>query len=308
MLLRAPLLFLAFVMLTEPATTPPTRVLRIAYGALVGFLFAPNMHIGSVYSTPELALLIGNIFVYVVSPKDKLILKLKQTVQSAEGVYDFLFHPDKRFFFKPGQYLEWTLPHAGGDSRGNRRYFTIASSPTESDLRIGVKFYAKPSSFKKNLGVMKSGDIIVASQLAGDFTMPKDPNKKLAFIAGGIGVTPFRSMIKYCADSGEKRDIVLLYSNRAIGDIAYTDVFNDARQRAGIRTVYTLTDKDNIPADWQGRRGAFDERMIAEEIPDFKERTFYLSGPHAMVKAFEDILLWMGVKRWHIKKDHFPGF
>lgn len=308
MLLRAPLLFLAFIMLTEPLTTPPTRFLRIAYGALVGLLFSPSIHIGSLYSTPELALLVGNIFTYMVSPKTKLLLQLKEIIHSADGVLDFVFQSEKRLAFRPGQYLEWTLPHTGGDARGNRRYFTIASSPTENDLRIGVKFYPHPSSFKKNLELMQTNDIIVGSQLSGDFTLPKNPNKKLAFIAGGIGVTPFRSMIKYCIDTGEKRDIVLLYSNRAVGDIAYTDVFNQASQQLGIKTVFTLTDNDNIPLDWQGRKGMFDERLIAEEIPDFKERTFYLSGPHAMVEGYQDVLLWMGVKQWRIKKDYFPGF
>ena len=90
-----PVMFFAFVMLTEPLTTPPTRLLRIIYGAIVGFLFLPSIHIGSVYLTPELALVLGNIFSYLVSPKEKLMLTLKQKKMVAEGVYDFIFSADK---------------------------------------------------------------------------------------------------------------------------------------------------------------------------------------------------------------------
>ena len=197
----SPILFLACVMLTEPTTTPPTRNLRILYGAFVGVLFNPLVHIGSVYSTPELALLVGNIFSYAVSPKNKFILELKEKIPIVADVYDFIFKSDKKFKFKPGQYMEWTLGHGHQDARGMRRYFTIASSPTEDNVRMGVKFYPNSSSFKKSLLFLNPGDKIVASQLAGDFVLPKDKNKKLVFIAGGIGITPFRSMIKYLLDT-----------------------------------------------------------------------------------------------------------
>ncbi len=93
-LTHSSIFFFAFVMLTEPATTPPTRKLRIAYGVLVGILFNPAVHIGSVYSTPELALVLGNIFSYIVSPKQKLVLQLKDKILSATDVYDFWFTSD----------------------------------------------------------------------------------------------------------------------------------------------------------------------------------------------------------------------
>ncbi|HUY69872.1 MAG TPA: RnfABCDGE type electron transport complex subunit D, partial [Candidatus Tyrphobacter sp.] len=144
-LFHSPWLFFAFVMLTEPLTTPPTKSLRVAYGALTGFLFAPAIHLGSVYSTPELALLSANVFSYLVSPKRKYLLRLKEKKMIADDVYDFVFEPDQKLKFKPGQYLEWTLGNVSLDSRGNRRYFTVASAPEESDVRLGVKFYPHPS-------------------------------------------------------------------------------------------------------------------------------------------------------------------
>lgn len=302
------LLFFVFIMFTEPLTTPPTNRLQIIYGAIVGLLFAPFIHIGSLYSTPELALLVGNIFSYLVSPKQKLILTLKERLLVAQDTYDFVFSSDLKMPFRPGQYLEWTLGHDEPDNRGNRRYFTIASSPTEDEIRMGVRCYPGASTFKNRLLAMKPGDTMTAGQLAGDFTLPQDATKKLVFIAGGIGITPFRSMIKYLIDKNEKRDLVLMYSNRTQEDIAYQDVFDAAEKRLGIRTIYALSELDRLPQNWSGQRGMITKEMIMNEIPDYKDRAFYISGPHGMVSAFERVLAEMGVPSSHIIVDFFPGF
>ncbi len=303
---NTPFFFFAFVMLTEPLTTPPTRRLRILYGALVGFLFVPTLHIGSLYSTPELALLAGNVFSYAVSPKRRLVLRLKEKIKLGPGVYEFVFVPDAKMKFTPGQYLEWTLGHEDSDRRGVRRYFTIASSPTEREFRLGVKFYEPGSTFKKALLGMRVGDTVFASQLAGDFTLPKDKKKKLVFIAGGIGITPFRSMVKYLLDKNEARSVVLLYSNNHAEEIAYGDIFDEAGRRVGMKTFYTLTGP--APESWAGERGYVNAAMIARCVPDYRERLFYISGPHAMVAATEAVLKRAGVDASQIKKDFFPGF
>lgn len=299
--------FFSFVMLTEPLTTPPTKQLQSLYGALVGILFVPQFHIGSFYTTPEIALVIGNIFSYLVSPKTKIIATIMEKKQIGSDIVDFLFSPGKQLAFAPGQYMEWTLQHPKTDSRGNRRYFTIASSPTESSLLLGIRFYQNGSSFKKALLSMPANSKIVGAQISGDFTLPKDKNKKLVFIAGGIGVTPFRSMMKYLVDKNEQRNIVMFYANKRYDEIVYVDVFNQAQRQLGIKMVYTLTDQASIPQNWKGRVGRIDAVMIQQEVPDFKERTFYLSGPHVMVVAYEETLRAMGVPEKQIKKDFFPG-
>lgn len=303
----SPVLFFAFIMLTEPLTSPTAKWSRVIYGAIVGMLFNPFVHIGTLYFTPEAALVIGNIFSYLISPKTKLVLKLKEKTEIAFNTYDFVFENNKSFFFKSGQYMEWTLPHHKVDNRGNRRYFTIASSPTEKDIHVGVKFYSQGSSFKKSLMLMQKGDIVSASQIAGDFILPKDVSKKLVFMAGGIGITPFRSMIKNILDKKESRDIVLLYSNNLVEDIAYKDVLKKAKD-FGINVQYVLTDVLHIPADWEGERGYIDMKMIKKIIPDYQKRTFYISGPNSMVSAEEKILYKLGLKSKQIKTDFFPGF
>lgn len=307
-LLYSPLLFFTFIMITEPLTTPPSRFLRILYGALVGFLFAPQVHIGTFYFTPELALLFGNVFSYLISPKNRLTLKLQKAVQITPDTAEFIFNTDYPMIFKPGQYLEWTLGHDKSDSRGNRRYFTIASSPTEKELRLGVKFYSKPSSFKKALANMNNGDKIIAAQLSGDFVLPRNKNKKLVFIAGGIGITPFRSIIKYLIDTKEKRDIVLIYSNKKEIDIVYKNIFDQAGRELGLKTIYTLTDLKSGEMGWTGKRGFIDSRMIKEEIKDWNERTYYISGPPSMVEGTEQTIKNLGLSSSHIKTDFFPGF
>lgn len=304
----SPMFFFAFIMLTEPLTTPPSKTLQSIYGAIVGVLFAPQFHLGRFYTTPEQALVIGNIFSYIVSPKYKIISTIQQKIQINPDTFDFLLDPQKKLAFSPGQYMEWTLPHKNPDSRGNRRYFTIASSPTEHPLRLGVKFYEKGSSYKKKLIDIDNQTPIVGAQLAGDFILPKNKQKKLVFIAGGIGITPFRSMIKYLADVKERRSIVLFYANKTAEEIVYSDVFTEAEQLLGIKTVYTLTDASKIPADWNGNVGRVDMKMILREVPDFMERIFYLSGPYSMVTACEEMLKRMGVHKKQIKIDFFPGF
>ena len=305
--LHSSLFFLAFAMLTEPYTLPPTRYLQVIYASIVGFLFVPDVQFSGYYFTPEVALLIGNIFAYIVSPKSKFILYLSQKIKIGSDSLDFVFKLPRKMNFIPGQYMEYTLEHNSPDSRGNRRYFTLANSPTEDTMRLGVKFYENGSTFKKAMLGMNTKNRIVGDQLSGEFTMPEDINTKLAFLAGGIGVTPFRSMIKYLSDINQKRDIVVFFANKHPEEIIYTDIFNEAYNKFGIKTVYTLTDTNTIPANWNRYTGRISPEMIQKECPDYIERVFYISGPHNMVEDSVYTLKQMGVDTKNIKKDFFPG-
>lgn len=303
----SPILFFAGVILTEPLTTPPNQKLRVIYGAITGFFFAPQIHFGSLYITPELAMLIGNAFSFIVSPKSTLILTLKDKIRVAPDIYDFIFMADRKLAFSPGQYMEWTLGHDDPDSRGNRRYFTLASSPTEDQLRLGVKFYPNGSSFKQALLALDHQHEIVATQLAGDFVLPNDPNQKCVFIAGGVGITPFRSMIKYLIDTRQRRSIVLFYANRSIKDIIYKDVFDKAEKQLGLKTVYTVTDSSDLPAAWRGKVGRITPDLIKAEVPDYRHCMFYISGPKGLVDSFKESLSLLHVPGTHIRTDFFAG-
>jgi ferredoxin-NADP reductase/Na+-translocating ferredoxin:NAD+ oxidoreductase RnfD subunit len=306
-LLYSPLLFFACVILTEPLTAPPTNGLQIIYGGLVGVLFTPVFHIGALFTSPESAILLGNVFAYLVSPKAKLVLQLKQKLQIAPDIYDFIFVPQRKLAFAPGQYMEWTLGHQDADSRGNRRYFTLASAPTENNIRIGVKFSQESSSFKQAMLAMDEHTEIVAGQLAGDFVLPRDPQQKCVFIAGGIGITPFRSMIKYLLDTHQQRPIVLLYASRSASRFVYQDVFAQAQRELGLKTIYRVTDPAGAPAAWNENAGRITPELIKREIPDYRDCVYYISGPPTMVASFKHALGELGIAARQIKTDLFPG-
>ena len=304
-LIYSPLLFAGFAMLTEPLTSPEARRPRLAFGAIVGALSAPTIHFGDFYLTPEIAFLVGNAYAYAASPKGRLKLTLLRVERTAADCYDFVFRPDRKIAYLPGQYLDWTLEVANPDARGNRRAFTIASAPSDEDLRLGVKFYPDSSAFKRSLAAMQPGDAIFASQLAGAFTLPEDASQKLAFIAGGIGVTPFRSMVRDLVSRQDKRSVVMLYGANRADEFAYAGLFARAERELGHRTVYAVAEGEATSLG--AHRGLIDAALVEREIPDFRERVFYLSGPWAMVTAFQRMLKDMGVARARIKVDYFPG-
>ncbi len=306
-ILNSPIWFLAFVMLTEPVTMPSTRPLQVVYGALAGVLVLPQVHLGTFYLSPELALVIANAGAYAVRPRQKRQLRLDRAVVMGPGLVDFLFVPSKPLAYQPGQYMEWTLDHGHPDSRGKRRFFTLASSPTERSLRIGVKFVEAGSTFKRGLAAVHRGSPIVAAQVGGDFTLPRDPAQKLAFIAGGIGITPFRSMVKYLTDRREPRDVVMLYANRRYDDILYWDVFQAAQWVFRFRPVFVLSDASSVPPSWSGELGRIDAALIARQIPDYRSRLFYVSGSPALVRAVQRALSDLGVKSDRIRTDYFSG-
>lgn len=302
-----PIIFFGTIMLTEPFTTPPNKTYRTIYGIFVGLLFGSQFSVGPLFASPEFALVAGNILSFILSPKGKLILKFKEKNQLAPTIYEFVFSSENKFNFLPGQYLEWTLSHSNPDSRGIRRYFTIASSPNEN-FRLGVKIIPeKSSSFKKALLDLKPGSSLIADQLSGDFVMPENSIKKLVFVAGGIGVTPFRSMVKNLIDNGNKRDIVLFYSAVDPKEFVYKDIFKKGED-FGVKTVYILGGKGEVPKNWIGEAGYLTEQMVNKYVPDFKDRNFYLSGPIAMVNNYRNLLMALGIKNSQIVTDYFPGF
>lgn len=294
LILSYPLVFLGTIMLTEPQTMPPSRSLRIVYGFLVGALFVSRFHIGLVFATPQLALILGNIYSYAVSSKQKLKLHFKEMRKVSNSLTELVFESSERLAFEAGQYVEWTLPHETPDTRGNRRYFTIASSPTEKVIRLGMGTNKQQSSFKKAMLAFGVSDTVSVGSLAGDFTMPKDAALPLVFIAGGVGITPFVSMVRDLLSKEEKRDITLFYAANTKEDFAYTDVFAQAEHSSGLKVVY-------VPG----------ERITAEmikKVPEYTKRLFYISGPQGMVEAYKTMLRELSIPRKNIKTDYFPGF
>lgn len=307
-LLESAFPFFVAVMLIEPLTSPARKSQQMVFAFIVSALYTlPQIGAVSLPITPEIALIVGNIISYLLYPNYRLILNLQEKLKLSKDTYLFIFKKGNNLSFLPGQYMEWTLPHKKVDSRGNRRYFTISSSPTEKNMAITVKFYSKPSSFKNELENISKTKRITASQVSGDFVLPKNINTPLVFIAGGVGITPFRSMVKYIVDKNLKTNIILIYSNRSEDEILFSDLFKTA-EKNGVKTKYVLTDKENLPKNWNGLIGHIDSETIKKVIPDYKTRKFYLSGPQMMVINFKKLLIDLSVPKENIKTDFFPGY
>lgn len=306
LLISWPLLYFASMMLIEPRTAPAMKREQLMYGFGIGLLFVSSFKFWNLSMTPELALVIGNGFAYFVNSKQVVRLVYQSMTQEAEQVYDFVFTPDQSIKFIAGQYAEWTLPLQKTDDRGNRRYFTIASAPSESEIHLGVKIdKEKGSAFKKQLFAMKPGDHLFISHVAGDFVLPKDTTKKIVWVAGGIGVTPFRSMAHEMAAQHEVRDIQMLYCVNTEKDFAYQADFDVLAPLIGLKNTCVVA---KASPHWNGETGYVSKELMERTIPDYKERIFYFSGPPIMVENSVKLLKSMGVPKKQIKTDYFPGF
>ncbi|MCU0677978.1 MAG: hypothetical protein MUF19_00115 [Candidatus Pacebacteria bacterium] len=292
-----PFVFLAFFMLTEPFTMPSQRNTRLVYGALVATL-ASLPPLGGVPFTPELALIIGNLVFAPWSLRQKLMLEFLSRREVTPSVHELTFSKPADFRFRAGQYLEWMLPHRS-DSRGVRRYFTIASAPHEETLRVAFKVPPNASTFKQEMLKLEPGNTIVGSQLAGDFLLPKDPTIKLGFIAGGIGVTPFVSHATAIAASHEKRDLITVYCVPTASDLSYYEVL------VAVGSVVPVIGGGEVLLGSES--GFLSADIIMRRVPDFASRTWYISGPPKMVASAYSILRGLGVPARRVKRDFFPG-
>ncbi len=297
--LSYPALFLAAFMLTEPFTTPSTKRWRITYGMMTGFLFSTAIFVPWFAMTPELALVLANAVFFSTTVRQKLFLSLQSSKEVAPNIFEYTFTKPAGLRYEAGQYLEWMLPHKGVDKRGTRRYFTIASAPSETDIRVAMKLPEKMSSFKKAMSTLAVGDIVIGSQRAGDFVLPKDTAQKIGWIAGGIGVTPFVSQARELKTKNQKRDIVLFYATATAADAAYKE------DLSLVAKVIAVVSSGEVPVG--GLSGYVTKEVIKDNVKDYLERTWYVSGPPPMVEATTKALVLLGVPKRKIVRDFFPG-
>lgn len=285
-----PLLFLGSIMLTEPATMPNTRYKSLVFAALVGVVLASNIDLGVISSSPHTALIVGNLFAFIVAMRTGAYLRLVKKTQLTPTTYDYAFEPSRAVSYKAGQYMELTLHDFLPDNRGNRRTFTLASSPSDKLLHVAVKFYDQGSKFKRKLAALKNGDVIMGGHVGGDFVLPKNQAIPIVLVAGGIGVTPFISMIGEVLAQGEKRNITLYYFAADKSEFAYKDLLLAAKD-AGI-TIHP--------------RVGSQARLTAEDLQSHPGAHFYISGPPNMVNTYKKQLRQNSVK--HILTDLFTGY
>ncbi len=299
-------LFFTFVMLTEPITSPANKKLRTYFGVFTGIMLIVYQVLLKIPYSMELSLLSANLVGRIVSFSNKYRFELKEKKEIAGEIWEFLFTPVKPIPFIPGQFLEWSLPHPKADNRGYRRYFTIASSPTEKEIMLAVRVPDKASSYKKALVDLKPGDSIYATNLEGEFVLSNKPDTSYVFVAGGIGITPFRSIIRYMLDNDIYHPVTLFYIAHDVEEFVFDELFEKAKKKFGLQIVHVVS--EDPPKDWQGEIGRLTPEMIKKHVPDYKSRIFYLSGPQPMITAYKKLIRDMGVKSANIKTDYFPGY
>jgi ferredoxin-NADP reductase len=222
-------------------------------------------------------------------------LTLIEKRQETADTKTFLFASEGNLTWKAGQYLHYKLPHPNPDDRGIERYFSISSAPFERRVMLTSRFTPKGSSFKRALDSLPIGGQIDADPPEGDFIVT-DSLKPMVLIAGGIGITPFRSILLDLDHRNERADIVLLYANRTEGAPFRAELEQLAKRMRNFSIKFFIGDHQ---LDGNGIRSA---------VPDLVKRKFYVSGPEPMVESFDGTLKTLGIGESEIANDFFPGY
>jgi ferredoxin-NADP reductase len=302
--LAGPLVFAAGCMLGEPLTLPPRRWQRLVYAVVVALLSTVPYAFGPFRTTPELALVIGGVLAFLLGQRRGVRLEFVSKRQLTPTAWEFRFRPAAPLRFAAGQYLELTLPHRRPDGRGIRRVFSITSAPGDEDVTVGVRIREGASSFKRALLALEPGARVRATGVWGDFTLPRRPDAKLAFVAAGIGVTPFLAHLGALARDARAADALLVYAVRSASELAYREELTAVGCRV---TVLCPDDPGELPphCTWLGT-DALDAAAVHRAIPDAAERTVYLSGAPADVARLRRALRAAGTRR--IRTDVFLGY
>ncbi len=231
----------------------------------------------------------------------QLVARIKEVIQRTYNVKSVRLDVGGEVDFKAGQFLSVTL----ADNPLLKRYLSISSSPTE---KCYLEFTKKltNSDFSKELNRLKSGDTVRIEYPFGKFTLD-EAKKEVAFISGGIGITPIRSIVKYAVDTGLDLDMVLVYANRSARDIVFKEDF-DAMQKVypKLRVAHVLCE----PATgFRCIPGLVNAQVIRNEVGDYPRRKFYVCGPPQMVEAMKKMLLdELGLAQGSIVTENFQGY
>jgi len=226
---------------------------------------------------------------------------VKEIIQRTHDVKSFRFPRPSSFTYEPGQFIFITLRKDGEELR---KHFTISTSPTEKEI---LEFTKKltGSEYSASLTDLRSGDWARLEGPYGKFTFTGG-FKRLAMLTGGIGITPFRSICKYCTDMHLDTDISLMSGNHSEGDIVFRDDFKDmCDHNEHLHVYYTV---DEPTSSWGGFTGRIDAGLITEVIPDYSERIFYVCGPPPMITSMTAILTGLKIPKDHIKREFFSGY
>ena len=239
-------------------------------------------------------------------PKYETTLAASETV--AEGTMAFHFAKPAGFAFKPGQSMNVSLidpPET--DGKGNARTFSIVSAPHEGGLVIATRM--RDTAFKRVLKAMPAGGRVSLRGPAGLFTLDPVDARPAVFLAGGIGVTPFVSMLREAAHSRLARDLWLFCSNRRPEDSAFLDELSALpRRHSRCHFVGTMVEMDKSSRPWSGETGFLDRAMLERHLNGLAACVYYVAGPPGLVEAMQKMLIGAGIAEDAIHTDEFLGY
>jgi ferredoxin-NADP reductase len=234
--------------------------------------------------------------------------KLKNRHEVAEGTMAFHFEKPAGFTFKPGQYVDMTLidpPET--DSEGNIRSFSIASAPHDDTLMFATRM--RDTAFKRVLKSMPLGSEVKMEGPVGSFTLHNKASRPAVLIAGGIGITPFRSILAHAAHKNLEHRIILLYSNRRPEDSAFLEELQKScRDKKNCKMIGVMTKMEKSKRPWNGERGLIDKAMLTRAVPELVGPIYYVAGPPAMVTGVKETLIAAGVNEDDIRAEDFAGY
>jgi len=234
--------------------------------------------------------------------------RLKEKENVAEGTMGFYFAKPDGFQFKPGQYIDVTLhdpPET--DAEGNIRSFSIASAPEDQDLMIATRM--RDTAFKRVLRMAPVDTQVRLEGPMGSFTLHNNSAKPAVFLAGGIGITPFSSVIRHAAKARLPHHLYLFYSNRRPEDATFMNILNElAQANSNFRFIPTMTEAEKSATTWNGETGFINQDMLVRHLPGLQGPIYYVAGPPAMVAAMRQMLIAAGVDEDDIRTEEFSGY
>src|SRR5487761_406358 len=235
-------------------------------------------------------------------------MKLKERKEIANGTMAFFLEKPAGFEFKPGQAMEVKLENPPEtDAEGNSRAFSIASAPHEPYVMFATRM--RDSAMKNSLKKIPRGTEIEVDGPWGDLKLHTRATRAGVFLAGGNGITPFRSIVLDAAKNKLPQRLWLFYSNRRPEDAAFLDDLGRAeKENSNFKMIATMTEMEKSSRPWRGKTGFVDKKMLTEAIRDLNAPIYYIAGPGAMLNAMKKMLLEAGVNEDDIRAEEFAGY
>jgi ferredoxin-NADP reductase len=226
----------------------------------------------------------------------------------AENTLAFQFQRPRNFLFRPGQFIDFTLPGLPAKGMSSLTHtFSIASSCFASEILVATRM--RDSAFKRALSVLPLGTEVSIRGPMGAFVLHRDASRPAVFLAGGIGIAPFLSMLSSAAIDKTHPPIFLFYANRHIEDAAFMDALWDVEMsNQNFHFFPTFTRIAIGHQGWKGATGPINAQMLSKHISDLQNPIYYVAGPPGMVSGVYQTLAELGAPRENIRIEHFAGY